>query len=270
MLLKKDFMVIVCSFLLISCGTGSTATDSKGEIQTEELNTTLSADKNDSRELNTTTVKEEVLEANTTEVSNEENLTVEVNTSLPTQTVQPEENLSIEVNASLIINREENKSVIEDVNYTEEELTLSAYARYITNSSSDFSAKLVSLLFKGALPVQDGVAIIKENEEFSFKLTWQNAEYAKNVNYYFFNGRQRSIEYWTVPLPSDTNSYTSTCQALADYRFKCNGLTLDESINYEGRVSPVNSSFVMAICDRSTRDSNRICDFIRIPIQLQK
>jgi len=175
-----------------------------------------------------------------------------------------EENLTNENNFTIESNLSTN------INYTDEELTLSAYERYITNSSSEFSAKIVSLLFKGALPVKDGFAIIKEGKEFSFKLTWQNPEYAKNVNFYFFNGSQRAIQYITAPLDEGAYFYESSCQALSDYRFRCNGTTLDESKNYEGRSSPVHSSFVMAVCDRDSRDPKRVCDFIRIPVELQK
>ena len=181
--------------------------------------------------------------------------------------IESEENLTNENNFTI----ESNLSTpITDINYTDEELTLSAYERYITNSSSEFSAKIVSLLFKGALPVKDGFAIIKEGKEFSFKLTWQNSEYAKNVNFYFFNGNQRGIQYITAPLDEGAYFYESSCQALSDYRFKCNSTTLDESKIYEGRSSPVHSSFVMAVCDRDTKDPKRVCDFIRIPIELQK
>jgi len=270
MVLKKGFMVIACSFFLISCGTGSGTTNPRGEMQPEELNITLVSDRNDSKELNnTTTVEEEVVEVNATEVSSEENLTVDINTSTPVEAVQPEENLSIESNNS-IVNIEENQSIVEDINYSDEELTLSAYDRYITNNSSDLSAKIVSLLFKGALPVEDGIAIIKENEKFSFKLIWQKPQYAENVNFYFFNGRQRGVQYMTAPTEEGSNSYESSCEVLPNYHFKCRGLILDESKNYEGRTFPVNTSFVMAVCDRNTRDKNRICDYIRIPIQLQK
>jgi len=245
MLLKKGFIVIACSFFLLSCGTGSGTTNPKGEIQPEELNTTLVPDTNDSAgEFNNTITvqEEEIVEVNnTTEIQTEENLTVDTNSS-----------------------------DIEEHNYTDEELTLSAYDRYITNNSSEFSPKIVSLLFKGALPVEDGVAIIKENEKFSFKLTWQNPEYAQNINFYFFNGAQRGIQYLSKFVEDGSTSYQSSCQALTNHRFRCKGTVLDESKNYEDRISPVYSSFVMAVCDRDTRDINRICDFIRIPIVFQK
>jgi len=243
MLLKKSFMVIACSFFLLSCGTGSGTTNPKGEMQPEELNSTPVSESNDSGEFNNTTTveEEEIIEVNnTTEIQTEENLTVDTNST-----------------------------DIEEHNYTDEELTLSAYDRYITNNSSNFSAKIVSLLFKGALPVEDGVAIIKENERFSFKLTWQNPEYAENVNFYFFNGKQRGIQYLSKFVEEGSTSFESSCQALANYHFSCNGTVLDESKNYEDRISPVYSSFVMAVCDRNTKDKNRICDYIRIPIEFQ-
>ena len=261
MIFFRNFLMLLGFFFFIACGTGSSTTTPRGEMQTEEVNMTTPNDERQIEEVNrsivieennmTEEVEEEILDSNETE-----NLPVESNVT----EIKIEENLTLESNISSV----------EDINYSDEELTLSAYDAYIRNNSSEFSAKIVSLFFKGALPVKDGSAIVKENEAFSFEINWENSAYAKNINYYFFNGTQRSIEYWSLPIPSNTHSFASTCQALEDYHFKCNGLVIDESKNYEGRVSPINSSFVMAICDRNTRDPDRICDFIRIPIVLQK
>ncbi len=57
---------------------------------------------------------------------------------------------------------------------------------------------------------------------------------------------------------------------LEAYRFNCNGVVIDDSKYYVNKILPTRSSFVMAVCDRNTKDSNRICDFIRIPIEFRK
>ncbi len=200
---------------------------------------------------NSTTPKEENLEANR---SNEDNSSREM--------LMQEVNQTSEINSPL----EENITV---PSYTDEELTLVAGVEYARNTQGN-SAKLVFLSFKGVLPLENNVPIVKADQNFSIELTWQNSAYAKNVNYYFFNGQQQSIQYLSFPLPIGVTSYKKECQMLGLYHYKCAGFEVDDAQFYEGRSFPVSSSFVMSVCDRSTQDPNRVCDFIRIPIIQRK
>lgn len=227
--------ITILSFFLLpfffSCGSGT-----KNSAENEALNITEIVENNNSLDNNTSV--EIPIDNNFTE----DNVTDDNTSEIP-DTVVPENN------------------------YTDEERTLSAYDTYITNSSSEFSAKLVSLFFKVEQPIENGIAIIKDNEEFTFELNWQNPLYAKNINFYFSHGRQDSIQYISGLLPENSNSYSGTCKVFENYRFNCNGVSLDESKYYIGKTKPVRSSFIMAVCDRSTRDPNRLCDFIRIPLE---
>ncbi len=195
---------------------------------------------------NTTTPEEQNLEVNTTD----NNQTEEINEN------STQNNVSIEDNTT---------------SYTDEVLTLVADSAYTTNNSSTInSAKIITLSFKGILPLVNNTPIVKAENNFTIELTWQNPEYAKNINYYFFNGSQRSIQYLSFPLAEGASSYQLTCQMLGMYRYKCAGLTINDEKYYEGRSFPIRSSFVMSLCDRNTQDPNRICDFIRIPVELRK
>ena len=197
---------------------------------------------------NTTTPKEQNLETNGTE---EDNSTIsEIH----------DDNRTIESNLTL----EENVTVV----YSDDETTLEADSRYARNNAES-SAKILSLLFKGTLPLKNNIPIVKVDHNFTIELNWQNPEYAKNVNYYFFNGTQQSIQYLSFPLTEGVSSYKIGCKMLGSYHYKCGRFEVDDSQFYVGRTLPIRSSFVMSLCDRSTQDPNRICDFIRIPVELE-
>ena len=190
-------------------------------------------------------------------------------------TTTPEEE-NLEVNSSIDENNnseneidiaESNQTLNSTLSYTDEEVTLVAGVEYARNHQGG-SAKLLSLSFKGVAPLEHNRPIVKADQNFTIELTWQNPEYAKNVNYYFFNGGQQSIQYLSFPLSEGKSSYKKECQMLGLYHYKCGGFEVNDSHFYEGREFPVNSSFVTSVCDRSTQDSNRVCDFIRIPIMM--
>ena len=244
--MKHIIIFVVLLPFLVACGSAKTA-------KTEELNGTETMENNltlDSNVTQTNTSSEnETAEDNVTQVnsSDENNVTYENNKS-----------------------NETNETLIVDMNYTDEERTLSAYERYITHSSSALSPNLISLFFKTTVPVENGVAIIGENSEFSFELNWENPLYAKNVNFYFLHAPQSSIQYINKVLPVNSSSFSQSCTMLEAYRFKCNGVVVDDSKYYVNSTLPVRSSFVMAVCDRSTQDPNRVCDFIRIPVEFRE
>ena len=196
----------------------------------------------------------------------------EINSSLVQ--IETETETEAEVEAEIEIDDEIETppiaTTIKDINYTDEEITLTADASYARNSSSDRSAQISSLIFKGGLPVENNIAMVKENSEFSFELNWNNSLYVQNVSYYFFNGRQTYVQYRTISLADFSSSYSGSCQALEGYTFTCDGFFLDESANYEGEELPTRSSFVMALCDKGTTDPQRVCDFIRIPIEFRE
>ena len=205
---------------------------------------------------NTTTPKEENLEVNTNISegnSSEDNSNNEIDVL--------ESNQTLKIDTSL----EENRNL----SYTDEELTLLAGVEYARNSQEN-SAKLLSLSFKGVLPLENNTPIVKADQNFTIELTWENPYYAKNVNFYFFNGRQQSIQYLSFSLTEGVSSYKKECQMLGLYHYKCAGFEVDDAKFYKGSTFPINSSFVMSVCDRSTQDSNRVCDFIRIPIIQRK
>jgi len=182
-------------------------------------------------------------------------------------TTPQEQNLEIngiDENTTTEIHNENNVTVA----YSDDEITLEADSSYARNNEGS-SAKILSLLFKGTLPLKNNIPIVKVDHNFTIELNWQNPEYAKNVNYYFFNGRQQSIQYLSFPLAEGMSSYKMDCKMLGVYHYKCGRFEVDDSRFYAGRTLPIRSSFVMAICDRSTQDPNRICDFIRIPVELQ-
>jgi len=243
-------IIISASLLifLVACGSAKTS-------KNEDLNSTEVKDNNLSSDANTT-------DANLSDTTNNE--IVELNSSQANSS--DENNVSYENNES----NESNETVVVDMNYTDEERTLSAYERYITHSSSALSPNLISLFFKTAVPVENGTAIIKENSEFSFELNWENPLYAKNVNFYFLHTPQSSIQYINKALPTNSSSFSQTCTMLEAYRFKCSGVVLDDSKYYVNSTLPMRSSFVMAVCDRSTQDPNRVCDFIRIPVEFRE
>ncbi|MCH9739226.1 MAG: hypothetical protein K0U38_00070 [Epsilonproteobacteria bacterium] len=240
------FIFLVSILFFIGCGAGNSETPAD-MMETVDLNSTAT----ETKELNSTEIEPQI-ELNST--SSETELEIEIPESNSTEIEV------VELNDTEVISE----------SYTDEELTLNADSTYVTYNRSDFSAKILMLSFKGGLPVEDGVAMVKENENFSFELTWQNPSYAKNVNYYFFNGSQYSIHYSSMPIESPTDSYTATCEALSGYRYNCGDFTVDDSEYYEGETLPTRSSFVMAVCDRSTTDPERICDFIRIPIEFRE
>lgn len=232
---------IISSTLLIfllACGSGNTSTN-------EELNSTQNSENN--------------LSSNLSNNANEsDNNLSDVNLTNANE-LMPSDDLS-----------ENNETVVVDINYTDEERTLSAYENYISHSSSTLSPKLISLFFKTSVPVENGVTIIKENSDFSFELNWENPLYAKNVSFYFLHAPQFSIQYINKLLPANSSSFSQTCTMLEVYRFKCGGVVVDDSKYYLNSTLPVRSSFVMAVCDRSTQDPNRVCDFIRIPVEFRE
>ena len=239
--------IMILSFFLlpffISCGSGTVKNSKNEALNSSEV----IVDNNNTLENN----------------SSESNLNSDASTEHNST-----ENVSNEMNSSENT-PELNETIVSESNYTDEELTLSAYDTYITNSSSEFSATLLSLFFKVEQPIENGIAIIKDNQEFTFELNWENPLYAENINFYFSHGRQDSVQYISGLLPENSDSYSGTCKVFENYRFNCNGVSLDESKYYIGRTKPVRSSFIMAVCDRSTRDPNRLCDFIRIPIEFR-
>ncbi len=202
----------------------------------------------------------------------EENSTVEQTQSELIEPVEiGEENITevVESNHTIMesVVVEENQTVVTaEVNYTDEELTFEAYRDYITYGASENNPKMLSLLFKGALPLIEGRAVVQEHQPFSFEVTWQNPEHTSNLSFYFFNGRQRSIHYLSLSLPSDSYKHKISCQSEGNYTCKCAGNRVNDAEYYEERILPVASSFVVALCDRNTKDPQRICDFIRIPI----
>ncbi len=190
----------------------------------------------------------------------EENITevVESNHTIM-EPVVVEENLSI-------VEEENQTLVTAEVNYTDEELTLEAYSEYITYGARENNPQMLSLLFKGALPLIESRAVVQANQPFDFEVTWQNPEYTKNVSFYFFNGYQRSIQYLSLATLEESSFQKISCQSEGNYSYSCARNKVNDSKYYEDKIMPVNSSFVVALCDRDTRDPQRICDFVRIPI----
>ena len=262
-------VITIALLFLTACGTGSGREATPQEIQGEENNRVVDEANGTAEEVKeVSSSSPEQSEENATPLIERNVTSVELNTTAPEDNAtEVEEVLSEEDNRSE--EEEENLTLAVDENYSDEALTLKAYSEYARNNRSPYSAKIVSLFFKGAVPLEDGVPVLKEKRPFSFTLSWQNPAYAKNVNFYFFDGHQRTIGYVTRAVPSESESFSGSCEMLEDYRFRCEGILMDESKTYEGRTLPIHTSFVMAVCDRDTRDKNRVCDFIRIPVMFQ-